>query len=63
MFKFNSAKYLIIVGILMDLWWAVNETGVFWFTGRHFWNRKKTWWQQEFAELPKISLHMSCHMK
>jgi len=26
MFKFNSAKYLIIVGILMDLWWTVNET-------------------------------------
>ena len=54
MFKFNSAKYLIIVGILMDLWWTVNETGVFglMFTDRHFWNRKcrkKTWWQQEFA--------------
>ena len=25
---------LIIVGILMDLWWTVNETGVFWLLAR-----------------------------
>jgi len=35
MLKFNSVKYLIIVGILMDLWWAVNETGVFWLLGTY----------------------------
>ena len=33
----------------MDLWWTVNET---WFFA-----------ELVFAELPKISLHMSCHMK